>query len=91
MSSPLGIAPPQPEKHNLCTNCAKLKISAHGCLMRHCPSCEGPLKFTTRICLRCSQTKHVCQVCETPLPSKNESASDGDTYRLADEPPTSGS
>lgn len=68
MSSPLGIVASPPEKHNLCSACSSFQISGHGCLVRHCPSCNGPLRFTTRICLKCSTTKSVCQVCETPLP-----------------------
>ena len=68
MSSPLGIVASPPEKHNLCSACSGLHLSGHGCLVRHCPSCNGLLKFTTRICLKCSTDKSVCQVCETPLP-----------------------
>ncbi len=65
--SQLGIVAPRPEKHNLCKACAGLQITGNGCLVKHCPLCEGPMLFSTRICLRCSTSKGLCQSCQQPL------------------------
>lgn len=62
--SKLGITAPPPEKHNLCQSCTgRVEFVSHGCLMRHCPMCNGPMAFSTQMCLKCSSDKNLCQGC----------------------------
>ena len=93
MSSPLGIAPSRPEKHNLCGECAAtVHIHNNGCLIKHCPSCDGILRFATKMCLKCSTSKGLCQVCEKPLaatPAANAPATDAGNDKAPQTPPQS--
>lgn len=87
--SKLGIVAPQPEKHNLCPSCVgKVQIIGNGCLVKHCPMCEGPMLFSTRICLRCSNAHGLCQGCQGKLPEAPAATPPAETNTGNEGPPS---